>query len=117
MSAIPSCTATATRAWLGNAEATRRIVRDKYQHLDGARKLTACVEENVLVQLENLRTHPVIAAGMARRTLNLHGWVYRFETGEVPRSDGTPEGEMAERKLKQRPAQPLEPSELQKAGV
>ena len=41
----------------------------------------------------------------------------RFETGEVPRSDGTPEGEMAERKLKQRPAQPLEPSELQKAGV
>jgi hypothetical protein len=41
----------------------------------------------------------------------------QFETGEVPRSDGTPEGEMAERKLKQRPAQPLEPSELEKAGV
>jgi carbonic anhydrase len=73
----------ATRAWLGNAEATRRIVRDKYEHLDGERKLTATVEENVLVQLENLRTHPVIAAGMARRTLNLHGWVYKFETGEV----------------------------------
>ena len=30
------------------------------------------------------------------------------ETGEVPRSDATPEGESAERKLKQRPAQPLE---------
>jgi uncharacterized membrane protein len=30
------------------------------------------------------------------------------ETGEIPRSDGTPEGELAERKLKQRPAQPLE---------
>jgi carbonic anhydrase len=73
----------ATRAWLGNAEATRRIVRDKYQHLEGARKLTACVEENVLVQLENLRTHPVIAAGMSQRKLNLHGWVYKFETGEV----------------------------------
>jgi uncharacterized membrane protein len=40
-----------------------------------------------------------------------------FETGEIPRSDGTPEGELAERKLKQRPAQPLEESELQKAGV
>jgi len=36
----------------------------------------------------------------------------RVETGEVPRSDGTPEGESAERKFKQRPAQPLE-----KAGV
>jgi uncharacterized membrane protein len=39
------------------------------------------------------------------------------ETGEVPRSDATPEGERAERKLKQRPAQPLDDSELQKAGA
>jgi carbonic anhydrase len=73
----------ATRHWLGNAEATRRIIRGKYTHLEGDRLLTACVEENVLVQLENLRTHPVVAAGMARRTLNLHGWVYKLETGEV----------------------------------
>jgi hypothetical protein len=40
-----------------------------------------------------------------------------YETGEVPRSDGVPEGELAERKLKQRPAQPLESAELEKAGV
>jgi hypothetical protein len=41
----------------------------------------------------------------------------QFETGEIPRSDGTPEGERAERKLKQRPAQPLGQDELEKAGV
>jgi hypothetical protein len=41
----------------------------------------------------------------------------QFETGVIPRSDGSPEGELAERKLKQRPAQPLEQGELQKAGV
>jgi uncharacterized membrane protein len=41
----------------------------------------------------------------------------RFETGVIPRSEGTPEGELAERKLKQRPAQPLEASELEKAGI
>ena len=39
------------------------------------------------------------------------------ETGEIPRSDGVPEGEKAERKLKQRPAQPLADHELEKAGV
>jgi uncharacterized membrane protein len=39
------------------------------------------------------------------------------ETGEVARSDGAPEGELAERKLKQRPAQPLDASELEKVGV
>ena len=73
----------ATKAWLGNAEATRRIMREKYQHLEGNPQLTACVQENVLVQLENLRTHPVIAVGLASGSLNLHGWVYKFETGEV----------------------------------
>jgi hypothetical protein len=39
------------------------------------------------------------------------------ESGEVARSEGVPEGERAERKLKQRPAQPLEQGELEKAGV
>jgi hypothetical protein len=41
----------------------------------------------------------------------------QVETGVVPRSDAAPEGELAERKLKQRPAQPLDASELQKVGV
>jgi uncharacterized membrane protein len=39
------------------------------------------------------------------------------ETGEIVRSEAVPSGELLERKLKQRPAQPLEQDELQKAGV
>jgi uncharacterized membrane protein len=39
------------------------------------------------------------------------------ETGEVPRSEGTPEGESLERKRKPRPAQPLSDSEREKVGV
>jgi uncharacterized membrane protein len=39
------------------------------------------------------------------------------ETGVIPRSDGAPEGELAEGKLKQRAAQPLDESELKKAGI
>ena len=39
------------------------------------------------------------------------------ETGVIARSEGAPEGELAERKLKQRPAQPLDESEIEKAGV
>lgn len=74
----------AVKSWLGNAEATRRIIKENYTHLtDADSRLMAAVEENVLVQLENLRTHPSVAAALARRELHLHGWVYRFETGEV----------------------------------
>jgi hypothetical protein len=36
------------------------------------------------------------------------------ETGEIARSEGSPEGEMAERKFKQRPAQPLDDAELER---
>lgn len=39
------------------------------------------------------------------------------ETGEIARSDAVPEGELAERKLGQRAAQPLEESETAKAGA
>jgi hypothetical protein len=48
---------------------------------------------------------------------DLRRFKQHVETGEIPRSDGSPEGERAERKLKQRPAQPLREGELEKAGV
>jgi carbonic anhydrase len=70
-------------AWLKHAEATRRIVRESYRHLDGERLARVAVEENVLVQLENLRTHPAVASKVARGELHLHGWVYAIETGRV----------------------------------
>jgi carbonic anhydrase len=73
----------AVRSWLGNAESTRRIMRENYGHLEGESLVTATVQENVLAQLENLRTHPAVAAGVARGELFLHGWVYKIESGEV----------------------------------
>ncbi len=74
----------AVQAVLTHAEATRRIVEENYTHLmDEDKRLTLTVEENVLVQLENLRTHPSVAAALGRKELKLHGWVYEFETGRV----------------------------------
>jgi carbonic anhydrase len=78
ISGLPS-----VRAWLTHAESTRRIMEDKYADRTGAARLITAVQENVLMQLENLRTHPTIASGLARNQVKLHGWVYKFETGEV----------------------------------
>lgn len=70
--------------WLDHASATERIIEENYSHITNpAARLSATVEENVLVQLENLRTHPSVAAALARKALTLHGWVYKFETGQV----------------------------------
>ncbi len=74
----------AVRSWLSHSESTHRIIDENYGHIsDAATRLTAAVEENVLVQLENLRTHPTVAAALGRRALSLHGWVYMFESGQV----------------------------------
>ena len=73
----------AVSSWLSHAETTRRIIRDNYGHLEGDRLLTATVEENVLVQLEHLRTLPAVGSRLVRGDLHLHGWVYKIETGEV----------------------------------
>jgi uncharacterized membrane protein len=56
-------------------------------------------------------------AALPRVKGDLRRFKQHVETGEIARSDGVPEGEPAERKLKQRPAQPLEESELEKAGI
>jgi carbonic anhydrase len=69
--------------WLQHAEATRRIVEEKYPEQTGEDQVLNAVKENVLVQLENLRTHPSVAAGLALGKLTLHGWVYQIETGSV----------------------------------
>ena len=66
-----------------HAAMAHRSIRENYAELEGAPLLSACVQENVLAQLENLRTHPSVAARLARGELNLHGWVYKIETGQV----------------------------------
>jgi len=58
-------------------------MKENYQHLEGEKLLTATVEENVLVQLENLRTLPSVASRLKKGDLLLHGWVYKIETGDV----------------------------------
>jgi carbonic anhydrase len=73
----------AVAGWLKQAETTRRIMKENYANLEGDKLLTATVEENVLVQLENLRTHPSVAAKLAKGELRLHGWVYNIGPGVV----------------------------------
>jgi uncharacterized membrane protein len=57
------------------------------------------------------------AEPLAKAKDELRRFKQLIETGEVARSDSTPEGESVGRKLKQRPAQPLEASEADKAGT
>jgi len=51
--------------------------------------LSRAVEQNVLVQLQHLRSHPSVAEATTAGKLRLHGWVYDFEHGTVLAHDAT----------------------------
>lgn len=69
--------------WLKHAEATRRTLKDHYQEYEDEELLDIAVQENVLTQLDNLRTYPVIYSRLKSNQLKLHGWVYEIESGNV----------------------------------
>ncbi len=69
--------------WLSHAEATRQVVNECYGDLKDHDLLNAAIKENVLVQLDNLRTFPAVAARLAKGELSLHGWIYQIESGKI----------------------------------
>jgi carbonic anhydrase len=76
-------------AWLRHAAAAERIVCEAYPAgMDPKERHRALALENVVVQIANLRTHPSVAAALAKGELRLHGWFFEIETGEIIAYDG-----------------------------
>jgi carbonic anhydrase len=69
--------------WLSESEVIPNLLRDKYAHLTGEARLVAAAEENVLVQLENLRSYPFVSSRLDAGTLKVAGWVFKIATAQV----------------------------------
>jgi carbonic anhydrase len=69
-------------SWLSHAEDTRLTVERNYVNLSGEKLQNVAAQENVLTQLENLRTYPMVAERLASGDLKLHGWMYKLQTGQ-----------------------------------
>ncbi len=69
--------------WLKYAESTRRLVQENYSNYQGEELLEIMIAENVLIQIDNLKTYPVVKAKLHRGKLHIYGWIYHIETGEV----------------------------------
>src|SRR3546814_11807973 len=75
-------------AWLRHSHAAEHVVRSGYAGLDDAGLVRAASLENIVVQLAHLRTHPSVAAGIARGEISLHGWFVDIHPGAVMGIDG-----------------------------
>jgi carbonic anhydrase len=71
------------KRWLLSAEAAVSVSEALTSKEDGHRFLSELVEQNVLLQMNHLRTHPSVAGRLARGNLSLYGWVFNIASGAV----------------------------------
>ena len=58
--------------WLKQAEATRRLVQENYSHQSEEEMIETLVAENVLVQIDNLKTYPIIKTKLHQGKLKIY---------------------------------------------
>ncbi len=92
MTAVATCKCLdhmpAVANWLRYADSAK-LVNESREHADERERIDSMVRENVIAQLNNLKTHPSVALALARGRLKLHGWVYDIESGSIDALDST----------------------------
>lgn len=71
------------KSWLRNGEAALSVVRSRKTATDEHSLLDELVEENVILQMQHVRTHPSVAGRLAQGALALSGWIYDIGHGMV----------------------------------
>lgn len=71
------------KRWLAYGELAHRVVAENYRHLSEDEFVQALIKENVVAQLDHLKTFPSIAARLKSKKIQLHAWTYDIATGDV----------------------------------
>lgn len=66
-----------------NIGPTLSLIKLNYNETNKEHFLNILVQEHVLRQIENLKSYPVVIEAINNNNLSLHGWVYKFETGQI----------------------------------
>jgi carbonic anhydrase len=69
--------------WVAEAGSIPQLIVERYGALDDEGKRNAAVQENVLAQVENLRTYEFVARRLDQGKLQLAAWVFKIATGDV----------------------------------
>jgi len=76
------------RAWLEHGAAAEHIVTTCHGHVNDRERIRAITLENIIAQIAHLRTHPSVAAAIAKGKMALHGWYVDIHAGQVLGLDG-----------------------------
>ena len=83
---LSSSTSFLNRWLLENGISSYQRFKNNHNQLNNKENLTPCnclSRVNVLQQIDNLRTYPVVMEGLKNNTLRLHGWWFDLATADV----------------------------------
>jgi carbonic anhydrase len=68
--------------WLGYCNEARDKVMARHGNI-GDEHLLEMNEENIVLQMKHIATHPSVAERLEVKTVHLHGWLYDIAKGSV----------------------------------
>ena len=81
------------RNWLTNAHAALAVANTLHEHEIEAHHerplIDLLTEQNVLLQIQHLKTHPSVASAIALGNLTVSGWIYDIADGNVRISENS----------------------------
>jgi carbonic anhydrase len=79
--------------WLKNAQTALAVANTLHEHEIEAHHerplVDVLTEQNVLLQIQHLKTHPSVATAMTLGNLTVSGWIYDIGTGNVRISENS----------------------------
>ncbi len=69
--------------WLSVASEARDAVKKQMSNCSAEEQQTACEHESLIVSIRNLVEYPYVAKRMKENKLNIFGWHFDIESGEV----------------------------------
>ncbi|AMP88881.1 carbonic anhydrase [Legionella pneumophila] len=75
----------AVASWLNHSQAVLQEMHEERMTETNAltRELEIATKKNILLQMEHLKTYPLVIEKTTHKELTIHGWYYELETGQV----------------------------------
>ncbi len=81
--ASPDGLSISMKTWLSIAAEARDVVKKQLNNKSLIEQEKACEHESLIVSLRNLLTYPYVKERMGKNNLNIYGWHFDVETGEI----------------------------------
>ncbi len=71
------------KTWLSISNEARDAVKKQLAEKSEEEQQTACEHESLIISLRNLMTYPYVSKRLSQNKLNIFGWHFNIETGDI----------------------------------